>query len=65
MLLYGEIISSGILDRTGAHTMLYLTYTMIFSVDLAYYGVSRSKDRVSADCGTSLIINGILQQTRL
>ena len=35
--------------------MLYLTCTMISSVDLACYGVSRSKDWVSVDCGTSTI----------
>ena len=39
--LYGEII-----DFTGAQTMLYLTCTMISSVDLAHYLVSRAKDRV-------------------
>ena len=35
--------------------MLYLTCTMISSVDLAHYGVSRAKDlvHVSVDCGTS------------
>ena len=32
--------------------MLYLTCTMISSVDLAHYEVSRAKDRVSVDCGT-------------
>ena len=32
--------------------MLYLTCTTITSVDLAHYGVSRSKDWVSEDCGT-------------
>ena len=42
--LYGEIISSGIIDRTGTQTMLYLTCTMISSVDLAHYGVSCAKD---------------------
>ena len=26
------------MDRTGAQTMLYLTFTMISSVDLAHYG---------------------------
>ena len=52
MRLYGEI-SSGIIDRTGAQTMLYLTCTTITSVDLAHYGVSRAKDWVSVDCGTS------------
>ena len=41
MRLYGEIIpsfSEGTIDRTGAQTMLYLTCTMITSVDLAHYG---------------------------
>ena len=32
--------------------MLYLTCTIISSVDLAEYGVSRAKDWVSVDCGT-------------
>ena len=32
--------------------MLYLTCTTITSIDLAYY-VSRAKDWVSVDCGTS------------
>ena len=32
--------------------MLYLARTMISSVDLAQYGVSRPKDWVSVDCGT-------------
>ena len=45
MRLYGEI--------TGAQTMLYLTCTMISSVDLACYRVSRAKDWVSVDCGTN------------
>ena len=40
-------LSEGIIDRTGAQTMLYLTCTMISSVDLAHYGVSRAKDWVS------------------
>ena len=44
--------SEGIIDRTGAQTMLYLTCTTITSVDLAHYGVSRAKDWVSVDCGT-------------
>ena len=55
MRLYGEIIPSfndGIIDRTGAQTMLYITCTTITSVDLAHYGVSRAKDCVSVDCGT-------------
>ena len=33
--------------------MLYLTCSTIISVDLAHYGVSRAKDWVSVDCGTS------------
>ena len=32
--------------------MLYLICTMISSVDLAHYRVSRAKDWVSVDCGT-------------
>ena len=34
--------------------MLYLTCTMISSVDLAHYGVSHAKDPVSVDYGTIL-----------
>ena len=30
-----------------------LTCTMIASIDLTHYGVSRVKDRVSVDCGTN------------
>ena len=45
--------SEGIIDRTGAQTMLYLTYTTITSVDLAHHEVSCAKDWVSVDCGTS------------
>ena len=44
--------SSGIIDRTGAQTMLFLTCTTITNVDLAHYGVSRAKDWVSVDNGT-------------
>ena len=36
--------------------MLYLTFTTITSVDLAHYGVSRAKDWVSVDCGTTAMI---------
>ena len=32
-------LSEGIIDRTDAQTMLYLTCTTIPSVDLAHYGV--------------------------
>ena len=35
--------------------MLYLTCTMISSVDFAHYRVSPAKDWVSVDCGTSHI----------
>ena len=56
MRLYGEItpsFSEGIVDRTGAQTMLYLSCTMISNVDLAPYGLSRNKDWIYVDCGTS------------
>ena len=33
--------------------MLYITCTMISSVDHAYYGVSHAKDWISVDCGTN------------
>ena len=46
--------SSGIIDRTGAQTMLYLTCTMISCVDLACYGESHAKVWASVDCGTTL-----------
>ena len=39
--------------KSCAQTMLYLTCTMMLSVDLAHYGVSRVKDWVSGDCGTN------------
>ena len=57
MRLYGEIIpefSEGLSLRTGAQTMLYLTCTMISSVDLVHYGVFCAKDWISVDCGTYL-----------
>ena len=60
MRLYDEIIpsfSEGIIDRTGAYTMLNLTSTTITSVDLAHYGVSCARDWVSVDCGTRFITN--------
>ena len=34
--------------------MLHLTCTMISSVDLAHYEVSRAKNWVSLDCGTNM-----------
>ena len=37
--------------------MLYLTCTMIPSVDLVHYGVSRARDCVSVDCGTIKNVN--------
>ena len=36
--------------------MLYLSCTTITSVDLAHYRVSRAKDWVSEDCGTTCLI---------
>ena len=50
MRLYGEK-ARGIINRTGAQTMLYLTCTMISSVDFAHYRVSRDKDWVSLNSG--------------
>ena len=50
----------GLSLRTGAQTMLYLTCTMISSVDLAHYGVSRAKDWISVVCGTSYFDSGKL-----
>ena len=49
--------SGGIIERTCAQTMLYLTCTMISIVDLAHYGVSRAEDWVSGDCGTNSYIH--------
>ena len=37
--------------------MLYLTCTIINSVDLVHYGVSCAKDWESVDCGTSIYIS--------
>ena len=51
---HGSIIpsfSEGIIDHTGAQTMLNLTCTMVSSVDFAHYEVSSAKDWVSVDCG--------------
>ena len=45
--------NEGIIDCTGAQTMLYLACTTISSVDLAQYGVSLAKDWVSVECGTN------------
>ena len=52
--------------------MLYLTCTMISSVDLAHYRVSGAKYWVSVDCGTNqctvlhdLIISGAGFQCRI
>ena len=46
-------VSEGIIDRTDAQIMLYLTCAIISSVDLAHYGVFHAKVWVSGDCGTS------------
>ena len=40
--------------------MFYLTCTMISSVDLACYGISRAKDWISVDCGTIFIYTIVL-----
>ena len=45
MRLYGEII-----DRTGIQTMLFLTCTMVSSVEHAHYRIPCAKDWVSVDC---------------
>ena len=44
--------SEEIIDHTCTQTMLYLTCTMLSSVDLAHYAVSHAKDWVSVDCNT-------------
>ena len=44
--------------------MLYLTSTMVSSVYLAHYGVSRDKDWISVDCATIEISRlSLLQET--
>ena len=58
MRLYGEIIPELLargLSTIQAHkpSMLYLTCTTITSVDLEHYGVSRAKDWLSVNSGTS------------
>ena len=45
---------SGIISPYRRTNHLYLTCTMVSSVDLAHYGVSRAKDWVSVDSGTFL-----------
>ena len=42
-------------DNSRALVMLSLICTTISSVDLAHYRVSRAKDWVSVECGTSSI----------
>ena len=49
--------ASGIIDRTDAQTMLYLTCTMISSVDLAHLEVIRAKDWLSVDCGKNSFLS--------
>ena len=46
----------GIIDRTGAQTMVHLTCITITSVDLALYRVSRAEDWVSEDCDTKIVM---------
>ena len=45
--------------------MLYLTCTMISSVDLARYGVSNAKDWVSVDYGKVLYKDGFTRRHML
>ena len=52
MLLYGQNPRALAYTRTNDAVMLYLTCTMISSVDLAQYGVTRAKDWLSVACGT-------------
>ena len=35
--------------------MLHLTCSLLSSVDLTHYGVSRTKDWISVDCGTMVV----------
>ena len=51
-------VPAGNLAPLGPPNILNLPspMTMISSVDLAHYGVSRAKDWVSVDCGTVIII---------
>ena len=48
--------SEWIIDPTGGQTMLYLSCTIISSVDLAHYRIFRAKNWVSKDCGTMMIV---------
>ena len=41
--------------------MFYLTCTIISRVDFADYGVSRAKDWVSVDCGTTIYISKFIK----
>ena len=52
--------SEGIINRTGAQNMLYLTCTSLSSVDLAHYGVSRAQDMVSLDYSTMFVVTLVL-----
>ena len=49
-------LARGIINRTDAQAMLYLTCITITCVDLEHYGESRAKDWVSVDCGAKLDI---------
>ena len=48
-------LREGIIDCAGAQTMLYLTCSMISSVELAQYGISHAKDWGSVNCGTKFV----------
>ena len=45
-------LARGLSTVQARKNMLCLTCSMISSVDLAHYGLSRVKDWVSGDCGT-------------
>ena len=51
--------SEGIISRTGPQTMLYLTFTIISSVNLAHQDLSLAKDWISVDCSTSNICRNL------
>ena len=65
MRLYGEIIPElwrwglSTLQVHRPQTMLCLTCTIISSVDLAHYGVSRAIDWESVDCDTMFVLKAI------
>ena len=47
-----RVLARGLSTVQAHKPMRCLTCTMIYSVDLAHYGVSSAKDWVFVDCGT-------------